>query len=58
MKLWKNEEDIKWAEYGLLKLEVQYRAGNYDQEYDLKSEIELSEERIRLSKLALKKATD
>lgn len=58
MKLRKTEEDIKWAEDGLLKLEVQYKTGNYDEEYDLKSEIDTARERIRQSKLKLKEATD
>lgn len=58
MKLWKTEQDIKWAEDGLFKLEFQYRTGNYDEEYDLKSEIDTAREQIRQSRLKLKEATD
>lgn len=58
LELWETKKDIQLAEDGLLKLEVQYRTGNYDEEYDLKSEIDISKERIRLSKLKLKEATN
>lgn len=49
-KIWTTEKEVKWAEEGLLKLKEQLITGNYDQEYDLESEIKRSEEIISNSK--------